>query len=48
MFISPKIIWTNKLKVEDAEPLDKKDNKVKGTNVFKKPQENWERIGRQI
>ena len=27
-----------------AEPLDKKDNKVKGTNVFKKPQDNWERI----
>ena len=27
-----------------AEPLDKKDNKVKGTNVFKKPQDNWETI----
>jgi len=27
-----------------AEPLDKKDNKVKGTSVFKKPQDNWEKI----
>ena len=32
------------IKDKRAEPLDKKDDKVKGTDLFKKPQDNWEKI----
>ena len=34
----------NAIKTGKAEPLNKKDDKVKGTNLFKKPQDNWEKI----
>jgi len=32
------------IKTGKAEPLNKKDDKVKGTNLFKKEQDNWEKI----
>ena len=32
------------IKAGTAEPLDKKDDKVKGKNLFNKKQDNWEKL----
>ena len=34
----------NAIKTGRAEPLDKKDDKVKGKNLFNKKQDNWEKL----